>query len=101
NEHRLNMLREATKAVPYFKVKTIEFDRSGKSYTIDTINRLKAMYPEIKFYFIIGADMVEYLPHWYRINELMKEVQFVGVKRPGFKLETNYPIKEVNSPLID
>lgn len=101
NEHRLKMLKRVTNEINYFKVNTIELDRCGKSYTIDTIRSLKQVYPDVSFYFIIGADMVEYLPNWHRINELVEEVQFVGVKRPGYKLETDYSLLEVNVPFMD
>lgn len=86
---------------PKFKVNTIELDREGKSYTFDTISLLQKQYPENEFYFIIGADMVEYLPHWHRIDELIEKIQFVGVKRPGYKLDTAYPIIEVDIPTIN
>ncbi|WP_047981434.1 nicotinate-nucleotide adenylyltransferase [Ornithinibacillus contaminans] len=84
-----------------FQLNTIEIDRSGKSYTIDTMVELKKRYPETEFYFIIGADMVEYLPNWYRIDELQELVNFVGVKRAGYQLETTYPIIQVEIPMVD
>ena len=42
--------------------------------------------------------MIEYLPKWYRIDELIELVQFVGVNRPGYNVETEYPIKMVDIP---
>jgi nicotinate-nucleotide adenylyltransferase len=101
NENRSQMLLNAINNQPQFKVETIEFSRSGPSYTIDTIMVLKDQYPEDQFYFIIGADMIEYLPKWHRIDELIHLVQFVGVKRPGYSEITNYPIIYVEAPLID
>ncbi|WP_010094129.1 nicotinate-nucleotide adenylyltransferase [Ornithinibacillus scapharcae] len=98
---RVELLKLAIKDNLSFAINTIEIDRAGKSYTIDTINILKEMYPETDFYFIIGADMVEYLPNWYKINELIDFIQFVGVKRPGYKLVSNYPIVEVDVPMVD
>ncbi|MFD1850213.1 nicotinate-nucleotide adenylyltransferase [Oceanobacillus bengalensis] len=100
-QHRLKMLDIATSSNDYFKVNTIEIERSGKSYTLDTMKELRKNFPENQFYFIIGADMVEYLPHWYKIEELVELVQFVGVKRAGYGLETDYPITEVDIPMID
>lgn len=98
---RIQMIDLAIASNPYFKLNTIEIERSGKSYTIDTMLELTKRYPENKFYFIIGADMVEYLPHWHRIDELVEIVQFIGVKRSGYKLQTTYPVTEVDIPLID
>lgn len=101
SEHRLHMVEKATEHTAYFKVKSIELDRRGTSYTIDTINELQEKYPTFFFSFIIGADMVEYLPKWKQIDELARKIQFIGVKRPNYRLTTCYPIREVNVPLID
>ncbi len=48
--------------------------------------------PDTDYYFIIGADMVDYLPKWHRIDELVQLVQFVGVQRPRYKAGTSYPV---------
>ncbi|RKQ37851.1 nicotinate-nucleotide adenylyltransferase [Oceanobacillus halophilus] len=100
-EHRMKMLQIAISSNKYFKINAIEIERLGKSYTYDTITYLKQEYEDIDFYFIIGADMVEYLPNWHRINELIQMIQFVGVKRSGYKLETEYPIIQVDIPMLD
>jgi nicotinate-nucleotide adenylyltransferase len=99
--HRLNMLRLAIDDNPYFSLNTIELDRKGASYTYDTIHFLREMHPEHQFYFIIGADMVAYLPHWYQIEELVKLVQFVGVKRKGYDFDTKYPVISADVPTIE
>lgn len=99
--NRLKMLELALADNNAFKINTIEFDRKGKSYTIDTMELFIKKYPNIEFYFIIGADMVEYLPHWVEIDRLIKMVKFVGVKRPGYVLESSYPIITVDVPMID
>lgn len=100
-EARVEMTKLAIEDNPYFKVNTIEIERSGKSYTIDTIEILKEENPDAEFYFIIGADMVEYLPHWERIDELVNLIRFVGVKRSGFELISEYDILKVDIPLIE
>lgn len=101
NQHRFQMLMQVTNDVNYFQVNTIEFDRKGKSYTIDTVNALQTKHPDVDFYFIIGADMVEYLPKWHRIDELIELIQFVGIKRSSSSMKTTYPIHEINTPLIE
>lgn len=98
---RLLMLKVALEPVNYFKINTIELERQGKSYTYDTIQALKEQYPTYQFYFIIGADMVEYLPNWYKIDQLIELVQFVGVKRPDYQLDTSYPVIILDTPGLD
>lgn len=98
---RLLMLKVALEPVNYFKINTIELQRQGKSYTYDTIQALKEQYPAYQFYFIIGADMVEYLPNWYKIDQLIELVQFVGVKRPDYQLDTSYPVIILDTPGLD
>ncbi|WP_088102548.1 nicotinate-nucleotide adenylyltransferase [Halalkalibacter urbisdiaboli] len=87
---RIGMLHVATKDEPRFKVSTIEIDRDGKSYTVDTVKLLKEKYPEHRFFFLIGGDMIDYLPKWERIDELMTLVTFIGAKRPGAISKSEY-----------
>jgi nicotinate-nucleotide adenylyltransferase len=90
-EDRIAMLRLAIDSIPYFKLSLIEFEREGPSYTVDTVRELTNRYPHNTFFFIIGADMVEYLPHWHQIKELMKLVTFIAVDRPGWNLKNLTP----------
>ncbi|GAA0457325.1 nicotinate-nucleotide adenylyltransferase [Alkalibacillus silvisoli] len=90
--HRLNMLKRLTNA-NQIKVSTIESERKGLSYTIDTVRLLKEQFPQDEFYFIIGGDMVDFLPKWYAINELKKIIQFVGVARAGSHFSDESVIK--------
>ncbi|MBE4908055.1 nicotinate-nucleotide adenylyltransferase [Bacillus luteolus] len=101
NEDRLKLLSLAISDHPHFMLQRIELDREGPSYTYDTMKILKERYPDNNYYFIIGGDMVEYLPHWYRINDLVEIVQFVGVKRPGFAVNSNYNVIEVTVPQFE
>lgn len=100
-KHRMNMLKLAIKNNSSFQMNTIEVERLGKSYTFDTMEALNNDFPENEFYFIIGADMVEYLPNWNRVDELINLVNFVGVGRPGYKLDSAYSVRTVDIPMID
>src|SRR5699024_7102999 len=53
------------------------------------------------FYFIIGADMVEYMPKWHKIEELLTLIDFVGVNRKDYTNKTDYPVTMVDIPVID
>ena len=98
---RVEMLELAIAGEPRFRVETIEMQRQGPSYTYDTIKLLSDLHPEVSFYFIVGSDMVEYLPKWHKIDELADMVRFVGVQRPNYSLATDYDILSVETPVLD
>lgn len=86
-EQRLEMVKAAIASNPAFKPLDIELVRGGISYTVDTMKELRRLHPENDFYFIIGADMVNYLPKWEGIEELAQMLTFIGLQRPGSMLE--------------
>ncbi|MET3682480.1 nicotinate-nucleotide adenylyltransferase [Alkalibacillus flavidus] len=94
-DHRVAMLHTLVRNEEQIRVTTIESERQGLSYTVDTIKDLQHRYPNDTFYFVIGGDMVDYLPKWYGIEELRSLIQFVGVSRPGslFRDQTVQQIK--------
>lgn len=99
-KHRLNMLRMCVRDRPQFEIEDYEIQHGGISYTINTMKELIKRHPENQYYFIIGGDMVAYLPKWEKIDELVKLVQFVGVGRPGYQRQSQYPILWVDVPTI-
>lgn len=101
NQDRLQMLGLAIQNHPDFMIQSIELEREGRSYTFETMKILTEQYPNVDFYFIIGADMIEYLPKWHKIEELLKLVKFVGVKRPYYKHKTDFPVIYVDVPEIN
>lgn len=106
-EDRVEMIKLAIQDVQYFKLNTIELELEGLSYTIHTMQRLKKAYPQHKFQMIIGADMVEYLPHWHDIDTLVQLISFIGVGRPGWTLDIQqhpyakyvHPVESIPSPI--
>ncbi|HEX7063667.1 MAG TPA: nicotinate-nucleotide adenylyltransferase [Bacillales bacterium] len=100
SRHRIEMVRMAIADNDSFRLSLMEFEREGPSYTYDTIKKLADDYPEDRFFFLIGADMVEDLPNWHRVDELVQLVSFIGVGRPGFSLNSKYGqyIREVEVP---
>ena len=100
-QHRLKMLELAIKGIAGLGIEPIELERKGISYSYDTMKLLTEQHPDTDYYFIIGADMVDYLPKWYRIDELVELVQFAGVQRPRYKAGTSYPVIWVDVPLMD
>ncbi len=84
NEDRLAMVRLAIAGEPRFSALPIEFERPGKSYTVDTIRALQSLHPGAGFVFIIGADTLPELHTWHKPLELLSAVRIVTLARPGF-----------------
>jgi len=61
---RAEMVALAVQDIPYFKLSTYEIDKEGTSYTYLTLSDFKDQYPETAFYFIMGADSLDYLEKW-------------------------------------
>lgn len=99
---RLAMLKLAIKDNPLLGIETGELERGGVSYTYDTMKRLIEQHPTTEYYFIIGGDMVDYLDKWHRIDELVRlpRFHFVGVRRPGARNESKYPVIWVDIPPV-
>ncbi|MTI66677.1 MAG: nicotinate-nucleotide adenylyltransferase [Firmicutes bacterium] len=76
----------ATVTNPNFKVSSIEVEREGISYTIDTIKAFRSKYKDTEFYFITGADALLELHTWKNVSELLNLCKFVTATRPGFEL---------------
>jgi len=86
--HRLEMLRRAIADVPGFEVSTVEVDRPGPHYTIDSLNALHEKYPGGKLVLLIGGDSLRELPGWNRPHEIIAAVHAFGVmRRPGDSVE--------------
>ena len=90
------------------EVSDIETRRTGPSYTIDTAQQLREFGMDV-IYWLIGADMLLYLPKWHRATELLQQVHFIVMARPGWTIDWSALPPEfrqleshlVEAPLID
>jgi len=83
-EHRLQMLRLALADKPHFKLSTVEIERAGPSYTIDTIAELQDKLDNGDgLFFILGWDSLAGLPQWREASRLIKLCHLVVAPRPG------------------
>jgi nicotinate-nucleotide adenylyltransferase len=89
SEHRYLMTVIATASNPQFTVSRVDIDRSGPTYTIDTLRDLKAERPDAELYFITGADALAQILSWRDHDELWDLAHFVAVSRPGHVLSTD------------
>jgi nicotinate-nucleotide adenylyltransferase len=86
--HRLEMLRRAIAETPRFEISSVEIDRPGPHYTIDSLDLLQEQYPTGKLVLLIGGDSLRDLPGWNRPQEIIAAVHAFGVmRRPGDSIE--------------
>ena len=74
-EQRLEMTRlmaDGLQMPRVTEVSDLELNRSGKSYTVDTLLALKQRFPEEEFWLLMGTDMFLTLQTWYQAEEIMK-----------------------------
>lgn len=101
---RYKMIELALQHLPKLDVLDWEILREGNSFTIDTAKLLKKNWPNISFYWIIGTDLLQSLPQWKDINQLVQLIEFIVVQRPT-SIHTpppyipNLKIHEINNPL--
>jgi nicotinate-nucleotide adenylyltransferase len=84
-EDRLCMVRLAVAANPLFDVSTLEIDRPGLSYTVDTLERLVQDDPDRELHFIVGMDSLAELPRWHDPARLLRLARIVALYRPGWQ----------------
>ena len=84
SHHRVAMLRLALECTPGFKVSTVEVDRPGLSYTLDTLTALlEGEARGATLFFILGMDSLETLHRWKEPARLFDLCTIVAVSRPG------------------
>ncbi len=86
-EHRLALCEAATEGWARIAVSRIEERLEPPSYTIQTVEALRADHPEIDFSWIIGSDLLPELPLWHRWEQLKEELEFLVIARDGSPLE--------------
>lgn len=82
---RLAMCKLAVLPNPHFDVSSMEVDRAGVTYTVDTVRALRAHYPSnVELFFITGADSILSIARWRESAAIAQNVRFIAVTRPGY-----------------
>jgi nicotinate-nucleotide adenylyltransferase len=86
-QHRFAMLALAAAEDPRFVPSLLDAPTGRPNYSIDTVRRLKStLNKSDKLYFLIGIDAFKDISTWYKPVELLSEVEFIVVSRPGYSL---------------
>ena len=88
---RIAMLELAIRDFPGLTVDTREIRRSGKSYTVLTLEELRSERPRSPLLLLLGADAFRGLTTWHEWQRLFELAHLVIVPRPGADLETGLP----------
>ena len=89
-EHRMNMVYLAVESNPRFRVCGVEIARPGPSYTVDTLEQLRASAPDgSEFFLVLGLDALAELHRWRRPERVLELATVVGVSRPGAEFDQN------------
>jgi nicotinate-nucleotide adenylyltransferase len=91
-EDRYAMVAAAVAGMPRMEVGRLEIERGGPTYTVDTVHQLVAAardagHPAPEVFLVVGADLVDQLPSWERVDELRPMVTLAVVPRPGSPVE--------------
>lgn len=111
-EHRLEMVRLAIAPYPQFVLSRVDVDRTGPTYTVDTMRILRAQYDEtVEWFFIMGLDSLASILTWRAPEQLIRLCKLAVFPRPGFavnleRLEKKIPglqarVVLLNAPLVE
>jgi nicotinate-nucleotide adenylyltransferase len=85
DEDRLAMIGLATAENKMFGFSDYELKKAGPSYTLETVRFFRQQLGEdVSIYWLIGADTLDDLPHWFGITELIDECNLAVMYRAGF-----------------
>jgi nicotinate-nucleotide adenylyltransferase len=78
---RLAMVRCLVEGDARFEVSTIEIDRGGLSYTVDTLTALSAQWPSAELFWLVGADVIESFAKWREPKRIAELATLVVLRR--------------------
>ena len=84
---RAHMTHLAISNHPKWKVSFVDLDRGGETYSFQTLQDLKKIYPEDEHFFILGSDSANSLSTWKESDKLAQTTKFAVVKRFGIELD--------------
>ena len=105
---RISMLESATADIPHFHISRIELDRTGVSWTVDTLRQIREMNPHGQLFLLIGADSLRDFPTWREPALIAELATIVAVNRgsdgsadfPTPQLPVSHHIRHITIPGI-
>jgi nicotinate-nucleotide adenylyltransferase len=91
---RLLMTRLAILLDPAFELCPIEMERTGPSYTIDSVAELRGLYPESELFLVMAADSLAQIDTWREPDRLLDEIEWAVGPRAGSDLPDRHGLEE-------
>ncbi len=104
--HREAMVRLAIEGVPHFLLDRCELERTGPSYTLDTVRALQATEPGAEWFLVIGQDQYASFHTWHGWQELLGRITLAIANRPDAPVTADLqvlrvPHAAVSLPMMD
>lgn len=83
---RAEMLRLLIETLPNSERVKVYQNLSDR-YSINSITLARKIWPKAQFSFVVGADLIAQLPHWYRAKDIFEQVDILVFPRPGYAIQ--------------
>jgi nicotinate-nucleotide adenylyltransferase len=93
-DQRAEMLQLAVAGNPPFHVDELEKERTGPSYTVDTLAELHRRHPEDEFFLLAGADTLRDFHLWHEPVRLLEQAGLVAMARPGHSVPSAAELRQ-------
>lgn len=102
-ETRLALARSAFAGDPRIEVSDLELRRDGPSYTVDTLEQVRASHPDARLFLVVGRDQYEKFGAWHRPERIVELAELVVMRRDGKapRSDGRYPFREVDVTRVD
>jgi nicotinate-nucleotide adenylyltransferase len=81
-QDRVAMLQVATADLEWVQVSTMEVNRDGLSYSVDTVQAFRAERPDAQLFWLMGSDQWNVFDTWYQASQLAEYLEFIVFPRP-------------------
>ncbi len=85
--HRFKMVELAIENSAHFIASSLEIEERGTSYSILTLQKIRKIYPEALFFFILGIDAFLEIDTWKNHELVLEQCKFVVISRKSYDLD--------------
>lgn len=86
-QQRFEMTQAAINGIEGFEASSIDIEREGPTYTVDTLLDLKLKFPDSELFFVLGSDAFNGIRTWRDYNRLAELATFAVLERPGYPID--------------